>query len=274
MAAVVAPQQPGLWQRRTDQAIHIPNMNMSGLVPSYDASRTVTNPPTSRAFQATSTHMDINMPLFSAHPLTTSVPYQSGAFAFESLSVNPYNMQQTFPVSYPSGLPHAASYPGSTDIQSLPAVREARNGFAVGRTTPPVKTEASSPIQPSHLYDTAQYNEDYKPTNTDSTDNNGVNFSTDVDTLMKAIQAKLNPAPQPQPQPPKVRNLSHHEIREVEGSSSLQEEDAKPTQKPKKRYQCSMPGCNKSFYQKTHLEIHTRAHTGIKPFVSGCSFSG
>jgi len=28
-----------------------------------------------------------------------------------------------------------------------------------------------------------------------------------------------------------------------------------------------MPDCNKSFYQKTHLEIHTRAHTGIKPFV-------
>jgi uncharacterized Zn-finger protein len=29
-----------------------------------------------------------------------------------------------------------------------------------------------------------------------------------------------------------------------------------------------MPGCNKSFYQKTHLEIHVRAHTGAKPFVS------
>jgi len=28
-----------------------------------------------------------------------------------------------------------------------------------------------------------------------------------------------------------------------------------------------MPGCNKSFYQKTHLEIHVRAHTGAKPFI-------
>lgn len=28
-----------------------------------------------------------------------------------------------------------------------------------------------------------------------------------------------------------------------------------------------MADCKKSFYQKTHLEIHTRAHTGIKPFV-------
>ncbi|KAL9093346.1 MAG: hypothetical protein Q9165_004087 [Trypethelium subeluteriae] len=28
-----------------------------------------------------------------------------------------------------------------------------------------------------------------------------------------------------------------------------------------------MPDCDKSFYQKTHLEIHIRAHTGVKPFV-------
>ena len=38
--------------------------------------------------------------------------------------------------------------------------------------------------------------------------------------------------------------------------------------KGKKRYQCTMPDCDKSFYQKTHLEIHIRAHTGVKPFVS------
>ncbi|KAL9078087.1 MAG: hypothetical protein Q9157_002998 [Trypethelium eluteriae] len=37
--------------------------------------------------------------------------------------------------------------------------------------------------------------------------------------------------------------------------------------KGKKRYQCTMPDCDKSFYQKTHLEIHIRAHTGVKPFA-------
>ena len=41
----------------------------------------------------------------------------------------------------------------------------------------------------------------------------------------------------------------------------------KTSQKPRKRYQCTIPNCNKSFYQKTHLEIHIRAHTGAKPFV-------
>jgi uncharacterized Zn-finger protein len=44
--------------------------------------------------------------------------------------------------------------------------------------------------------------------------------------------------------------------------------ESKVTPKPRKRYQCHMPDCNKSFYQKTHLEIHIRAHTGAKPFVS------
>jgi uncharacterized Zn-finger protein len=50
--------------------------------------------------------------------------------------------------------------------------------------------------------------------------------------------------------------------------TTVQQEAAKPSQKPRKRYQCNMPDCSKSFYQKTHLEIHIRAHTGAKPFVS------
>ncbi|ORY17696.1 hypothetical protein BCR34DRAFT_583545 [Clohesyomyces aquaticus] len=241
MAAVVASQHAGFWQRR-DQSIHIPNMNMSGMVPSYDnSSRTVTNPPTSRAFQATTTHMDISMPLFSSHSLTSSVPYQPGAFAFEPLSVNPYNMQQAFNVSYPPALSHAVTYPGVSDMQPLPTVREVRSGFPMERT-PPVKSESHSPIQPSQLYNDSAFNENAsEPAESGS----NVNFATDVDTLMRAIQAKQKPSPPSRP---------------------AKEDDGK-NGKSKKRYQCSMPNCHKSFYQKTHLEIHTRAHTGIKPFL-------
>ncbi|KAF2657412.1 zinc finger protein-like protein OZF [Lophiostoma macrostomum CBS 122681] len=271
MAAVVAPQHAGLWQRRSDQTLHMPNMNMSGLVSPYDASsRTVTHPPTSRGFQPTTSHMDINMPLFSAHPMTTSVPYQSGAFAFDSLSVNPYNMQQTFPVHYPPTLPHAATYAGPADVQSLQAARDTRNEYAMERTTPPVKAEADSPAQPSHLYNDASYGEDYKPTIASTTNPaDGIDFATDVDTLMKAIQAKQRPSPhqQQRPLPPQVREISHPVIPETIGSSPQQKEEAPTVQKPRKRYHCSIDGCNKSFYQKTHLEIHTRAHTGVKPFL-------
>jgi len=43
-------------------------------------------------------------------------------------------------------------------------------------------------------------------------------------------------------------------------------EDKKAATKSRKRYECEFAGCNKSFFQKTHLEIHTRAHSGDKPY--------
>ena len=249
-------------------------MNMSGLVPSYDqSSRTTTMPPTSRAFQTT--HLDLTMPIFQSNAITTSVPYQSGAFAFDSLAVNPYNMQQAFNVNYPATLSHAATYPGSNDLQSgLPAVREARNSFPMMERSPPVKAEANSPVQPSQIFNDPNYPEDYKQSSSGESDS-GIIFSTDVDTLMKAIQAKSKPAQQRQQQPSKVlpqqqpivgykAPVAHETVK----ASSDTPENTKGSQKSKKRYQCNMPDCYKSFYQKTHLEIHTRAHTGVKPFVS------
>ncbi|KAL8802177.1 MAG: hypothetical protein Q9182_003966 [Xanthomendoza sp. 2 TL-2023] len=35
----------------------------------------------------------------------------------------------------------------------------------------------------------------------------------------------------------------------------------------RKAYPCSVASCTKTFYQKTHLEIHARAHNGYKPFL-------
>jgi hypothetical protein len=269
MTAVVAPHHAGLWHSRSDHSIHIPNMNMSGLVSSYDSSsRTSTLPPTSRGYQATTSHMDMTMPLFSPHPMTTSMPYQSGAFAFDALSVNPYNMQQAFP-SYPQSISHAVSYAGPTNIQQLPTTRDIPNGFSMERS-PPVKAESSSPVQSSPIYNETSYGGDFKRANSEPEDGSNNNFATDVDTLMRAIQAKQKPAPvqQQRPQPSKVRQISHVVPLVIRDSLSAQEEEGiKSSQKSKKRYQCSMPDCHKSFYQKTHLEIHTRAHTGVKPFV-------
>lgn len=50
----------------------------------------------------------------------------------------------------------------------------------------------------------------------------------------------------------------------VNDDGSVKEEKKGP--KVKKRYECEFEGCNKSFFQKTHLEIHTRAHSGDKPY--------
>lgn len=71
-------------------------------------------------------------------------------------------------------------------------------------------------------------------------------FSTNIDTLMRAIQAKQETEQHPK-----------------EASRATQS----PHSNARKRYHCPFPSCGKTFFQKTHLEIHTRAHTGIKPFV-------
>ncbi|KXL44147.1 hypothetical protein M433DRAFT_78418 [Acidomyces richmondensis BFW] len=65
---------------------------------------------------------------------------------------------------------------------------------------------------------------------------------------MRAIQAKAQPA--------ESRREEQSIPDTVEGPG-----------KARKRYHCDIAGCGKSFYQKTHLEIHNRAHTGVKPFV-------
>lgn len=166
-------------------------MNMSDFASPYEPHhRPVTNPSTSRSFQPTTSHVEMHgLPIFSTHAMTSSVPYQSGAFAFDSLATNPYNLQQAFPVTYPTTMTHNVSYPGVSDIQPLPTVRTARNGFANIRT-PMVKAESTSPVQSHHAISEGSYAEGYNRSTSEPSEINNINFATDVDTLMRAIQAK------------------------------------------------------------------------------------
>ncbi|KAF2623954.1 zinc finger protein-like protein OZF [Macroventuria anomochaeta] len=245
MTTMVASHHVDLWQQRSQPAYHMSNMNLSGLMSPYETQHTVTNPPSSRAYHQTTSSVEMSMPLFSTNGLASSVPYQSGAFAFDPVPVNPYNMQEAYPMGYVADVPRNVSYARSNLVQQMPALQDARPTFSADQHSS--KSVTASPLQSSPSYHGSPYGAEFERSRSEPSESTGINFATDVDTLMKAIQAKQPDSPQP----PQVSK----------------EEENKPNQKPRKRYQCNMPGCNKSFYQKTHLEIHVRAHTGAKPFV-------
>ncbi|KAH8431229.1 DNA-binding transcription factor [Aspergillus melleus] len=104
-----------------------------------------------------------------------------------------------------------------------------------------------------------------------------IEFSTEVDVLMKAIQAK-NGAPLPNVQSlPPLQQLTHGGINGLPQPYAVPQptnprcltrvDEPTPRSGKKRKYICTLPDCGKSFAQKTHLDIHTRAHTGDKPFI-------
>jgi hypothetical protein len=203
MAAAVAHQHAGLWHRRPDH-FHIPDVHFTGMMPPYEHQRTGISTPL-RSYQAVTTQMDISLPLFSANALATSVPYQSsGTFAYDS-SANPYNMQQSnmqtsYSMSYPSTMSPAVSFPERQDHQPNHIAREIRHPFALDGNHM-VKSESASPIQTSTMYNSTSYASECKRSSSEPVDTANINFATDVDTLMKAIQAKQTTSPQKQEAP-------------------------------------------------------------------------
>ncbi|KAK4548507.1 hypothetical protein LTR36_009417 [Oleoguttula mirabilis] len=180
-----------------------------------------------------------------------SIP-EAAALGLDTTFVDPYTMGvglggPTFG-SFGWSMPMAPSL----QLNYAPQTSMLRNHSLSSTDSEPfIKSEGHSPVNPSQLYyDANAYttSPDSMSTADSSEESKPAVFATDIDTLMRAIQAKTKPAQQ----------------RQKERSRPVQPPSAS---KVKKRYQCDVPGCDKAFYQKTHLEIHTRAHTGVKPFV-------
>ncbi|KAF2404215.1 hypothetical protein EJ06DRAFT_553136 [Trichodelitschia bisporula] len=224
------------------------------------------------------------MSMFPPTSMPNPMPYQHGyaidMTAFQQMPVQqPFSMgyQQSMPYQHGHGHPHGhqhphvhqphpATYAPTTSDMTATAhsmVREQPRPANLQTLTrsPSVKTEIPSPV--SDFTPVQPVRPEGPVAKGDTETPGGIIFSTDVDCLMKAIQSKTStkqlPLPEAQPVQPPSPVAVAVAVPVVEPPTRIT--------KSRKRYQCSMANCNKSFSQKTHLEIHTRAHTGVKPFL-------
>ncbi|KAB8237848.1 hypothetical protein BDV23DRAFT_107357 [Aspergillus alliaceus] len=159
-------------------------------------------------------------------------------------------------------------------IQSIPDIRPAKNAVNRVSRDPLIKTDPSSNTLPISISQTSTHG---AATQSKSPCVNEVEFTTEVDILMKAIQSRVTAQPSNLQSLPPLQQLTHGgnhgypQTYAIHTSSNnrctvLVEEPQSRSGK-KRKYVCTLPHCGKSFAQKTHLDIHTRAHTGDKPFI-------
>ncbi|PHH81058.1 hypothetical protein CDD83_3653 [Cordyceps sp. RAO-2017] len=221
-------------------------------------------------------------PAYNPAPMTTSsAPHHH----YQSQQAFAYVPYQSPPPSTPIGSPYKHDgqqrhghghgprmpVPESDASRAMPFRRGSKQLHEAARLQSPsarsesqASTARSAVSNPTANSKTITYNETINPADR-------INFETDVDELMKVIQTKADreessrggQAPTPA-QTPTAEPLSGPQS---PASTVHPPTPGRTEPKPKKKWVCDGPSCNKRFVQKTHLDIHRRTHTGLKPYV-------
>ena len=208
-------------------------------------------------------------PAYSAAPMT-AMPAQAPHYHPQPFAYAPYHSS---PPMTPIGSPFQQDYQerpvqgymtpprrGSVQVKNSSGLNTPARSNSIVSMAPSVGSN------PNACSKKITYNETINPADR-------VDFQTDVDELMKAIQikaeAKANAAAQGQAPTPVHTPCGETNMDAQSPASSCQASVASSGQevKPKKKWVCDGPNCNKRFVQKTHLDIHRRTHTGLKPYI-------
>ena len=157
---------------------------------------------------------------------------------------------------------HGASY--SEQGLHVPATQQPAPGEPAHRS-PAIKVEAASQDT-----DNIEFHPYSVPTSSLPTSTTDRDVGTDVDTLMRAIQTKAKTSSTQAPSSVAFGGSSESSSSETNSSATRKIDQRRS--KARRKYPCKVQSCTKVFTQKTHLEIHMRAHTGYKPYVGASVF--
>ena len=201
---------------------------------------------------------DLSLSLLSNTTMGYSPSFQPANFLTSSHYANSTSFE-----TYGSLHSPQISLPPALAISlDLPYIGEARNAMVKHGENPYVKLESRSPERDSSIFGIAS-----KSSSDLSGTAHDTNLGTDVDTLMRAIQTKTMVRPQHYEAPAGKRRESTSISSECSTTQGDGHSYESSVTRSRKKYQCDVPSCAKHFFQKTHLDIHMRAHTGHKPFV-------
>lgn len=149
--------------------------------------------------------MDINA-FSQSNMVPNTMAFNNSTMALDTSYTNPYNLATTFNASMPVMPPQMESLPQWQTFDSMPMPHlnthmRSESQSSLESCPPLIKSEdEQSPILPSQaFYSTPPYSmqaDSSSPTGSD--DSSNLTFSTDIDTLMKAIQSKGSNSSEPQ----------------------------------------------------------------------------